>query len=134
MSYVLDTNTCIYYLNGRHPSVRTRLLSLRPAEIVVPTIVKAELIYGAHKSNRSSENLRLVRQFLQPFALRDFGDLACERYGELRALLERAGSPIGPNDLVVAATVLADPDSTLVTHNTAEFGRVPGLKIEDWVE
>ena len=129
--FYLDTNTCIYYLNGTFPLLQRRLLAHRPAEILVPSIVKAELIYGALKSRRREENLDTVRRFLQPFTVATFGDEESEHYVEIRAELERAGMPIGSNDLVIAATVRSQ-QGTLVTHNTQEFSRVPELAIEDW--
>lgn len=133
MTYFLDTNTCIYFLTGRFGSVRRRLLSRRPAEIVIPSLVKGELLYGARKSVRSEENLRIVRQFLQPYAAAEFGDNEAEHYSEIRSALEQLGTPIGTNDLIIASVVLSN-DGTLVTHNTREFQRVSGLKVEDWVE
>lgn len=129
--FYLDTNTCIYYLNGTFPLLQQKLLAHRPAEITVPSIVKAELLYGAFKSQRREENLDSVRRFLQPFAVATFGDPEAEHYSQIRADLEKAGTPIGPNDLIVAATVRAQ-QGTIVTHNVSEFSRVTELTIEDW--
>ena len=131
MTYLLDTNTCIDYLKGVSPAVRRHVLAMRPTEIGVPALVKAELLYGAYKSDRLEENLRVLRQFLQPFSLVGFGSIEADHYADIRAGLERLGTPIGPNDLVISATARAC-ECTLVTHNTSEFGRVPGLAVEDW--
>ena len=96
MTYLLDTNTCIRYLNGRAPKVLQRL-----------------------------------QAFLGAFQSLPFDDAAAEAYGRLRAELARRGTPIGPNDLMIAAIALVH-DLTLVTHNTAEFSRVSDLRFEDW--
>lgn len=130
--YFLDTNSCIYFLNGQYPELRQRLLSHRPAEIAVPAIVKAELLYGANKSARVEQNTSVVLQFLQPFAVVGFGDAEADYYAQLRADLERVGTPIGPNDMIIASVVLAN-EGVLVTHNVGEFSRVPELVVEDWV-
>ena len=131
MTYLLDTNTCIRYLNGRAPNVLPRLQALPPAEIRVCAIVKAEMYYGAMKSIDPADTLARQRMFLDAFESLPFDDQSAEAYGRLRAELARRGTPIGPNDLMIAAIALAY-DLTLVTHNTAEFARVPGLRLEDW--
>ena len=131
MTYLLDTNTCIRYLNGRAPNVLQRLQALPPAEVRVCAIVKAEMYYGAMKSIDPAYTLAQQRIFLDAFESLSFDDQSAEAYGRLRAELARRGTPIGPNDLLIAAIVLAH-DLTLVTHNTTEFSRVPGLHLEDW--
>ena len=131
MTYLLDTNTCIRYLNGRAPNVLQRLQALPPAEVRVCAIVKAEMYYGAMKSADPFNTLAQQKVFLDAFESLPFDDAAAEAYGRLRAELARRGTPIGPNDLMIAAIALAH-DLTLVTHNTAEFSRVPGLRLEDW--
>ena len=117
MSYLLDTNTCIQYLNGRSESVRRHVASRRPGEIVLCSVVKAELLYGAMKSTNVERNLRRVRGFVNRFASLSFDDPAAEAYGRIRSQLERMGTPIGPKDLLIAAIALANRVS-LVTHNT----------------
>ncbi|MCG8481482.1 MAG: PIN domain-containing protein [Spirochaetales bacterium] len=129
--YYLDTNTCIYYLNNRFPELRKRLLSHRPADRAVPALVKAELLYGALKSRRRDENVEIVRQFLRPFDVVKFGDVTVEHYAEIRDVMERIDTPIGGNDMVIAA-IVRFREGTLVTHNTSEFRRVPNLGVEDW--
>jgi tRNA(fMet)-specific endonuclease VapC len=125
--YLLDTNVCIRYLNGRSLSVRERLQSTDVEDIVVCSVVKAELFYGAMKSNNPSRTLSNQQQFLNLFASFPFDDEAAVVYGRLRATLAAQGS----NDLQIASIALVH-DLTLVTHNTGEFVRVPSLRLEDW--
>ena len=129
--YLLDTNSCILALNRRSPALVAHLRRRRPAEIGISTVVKAELYFGARKSQRITQNLELLARFLAPYVSIPFDDLCAEHYGVIRADLERAGRPIGPNDLLIAATARAE-DLTLVTTKTREFSRVPGLRLEDW--
>ena len=131
MTYLLDTNTCIALLNNRPVRVAEQLAGLRPSEVFLCQIVKAELYYGAYKSERAAENLPLLQQFCQQFQTLPFTDSAVEVYGQIRADLARQGLPIGPNDFIIAAIALAH-DVTLVTHNTREFERLSGLKLADW--
>lgn len=131
MTYLLDTNTCIKYLNGRSENIRLNLESRNSAAIVLCSIVKAELFYGAMKSQNPEKTLPKLNQFLERFLSLSFDDDASKAYGEIRAKLERIGTPIGPNDLLIAAIALSN-NVTLVTNNTREFGRVEGLALEDW--
>jgi tRNA(fMet)-specific endonuclease VapC len=131
MTYLLDTNFCIQYLNGRSENVRRRLESERSENIVLCSVVKAELLFGAVKSTRPTENLDRLRFFFRRFSSLPFDDMAAETYGEIRARLERAGRLIGSNDLLIAAIALSQ-GVTLVTNNTREFRRVDGLRLEDW--
>ncbi|MES1240340.1 MAG: type II toxin-antitoxin system VapC family toxin [Acidobacteriota bacterium] len=131
MTYLLDTNTCIRYLNGTSETIRSRLEACNPEEVVLCSIVKAELVYGALKSGNPDKNLERLRNFTDRFASLPFDDGAAEVYGRVRARLERRGTPIGPNDLLIAAISLAHR-MTLVTHNVDEFSRVEDLHYEDW--
>ncbi len=131
MTYLLDTNTCIRYLNGRAPRVLQQLQSLPPDEVRVCAVVKAEMYFGAMKSLDPVHTLAQQRAFLDAFESLPFDDAAAEAYGRIRAELTRRGTPIGPNDLMIAAIALAY-DLILVTHNTAEFSRVSDLRLEDW--
>ena len=131
MMYLLDTNTCIKYLNGRSENIRLNLESRNSVDIVLCSIVKAELYYGAMKSQNPEKTLTKLNQFLERFISLPFDDDASKAYGEIRSKLERKGTPIGPNDLLIAATALAN-NVTLVTNNTREFRRVEGLELEDW--
>jgi tRNA(fMet)-specific endonuclease VapC len=129
--YLLDTNTCIGYLNGTAVSVLSRMRVTPVREIMVCSVVKAELFYGAMKSTNPAQVLAAQKKFLDQFASLPFDDRAADEYGRIRAHLARHGTPIGPNDLLIAAIALSN-NATLVTHNTAEFNRVPGLTITDW--
>ncbi len=129
--YLLDTNACIRLLNGRAPNVVRRLQQHSPTDVALCSVVKAELIYGAHRSNRVAENLRLLERFFAPFASLPFDDQCADAYGRIRSDLEHAGMPIGPNDTMIAAIAVAH-DLTLVTANTREFERVIGLAFENW--
>lgn len=129
--YLLDTNACIRILNNTSPALISRLRQHRPSEVHLCSVVKGELLYGARKSARPAQNLRLLREFFEPFPSMPFDDLCAEHYGTIRSDLHRSGTPIGPHDLMIAATALAK-DLVLVTHNVGEFSRVVGLRLEDW--
>jgi tRNA(fMet)-specific endonuclease VapC len=131
--YLLDTNTCIVYLNRPTSRVRQQLESRLPQDIAVCSIVKAELFYGAMRSNNPERTLALQQTFLNPFVSLPFDDAAAIIYGQLRAELAIRGTPIGPYDLQIAAIALTY-NLILVTHNTREFRRVNGLQLEDWEE
>ena len=131
MKYFLDSNICVSFLKASFPSLRQRLLSHRPAEIAIPSLVKAGLLYGALKSQKSTQNEQAVREFLVPYSVVAFGDLEAGHYAQIRATLERSGTPIGPNDMIIAAIARAN-EGILVTHNVSEFSRVPDLSLEDW--
>jgi tRNA(fMet)-specific endonuclease VapC len=129
--YLLDTNACIAVLNGSSQPLIARLQSHNPGDILLCSIVKAELIYGAYYSSRAADNLRLLDRFFEPFISLPFDDACCDAYSRIRSDLAREGTPIGPNDLLIAATAVAN-DVTLVTANSTEFGRVAGLQIDNW--
>jgi len=131
VSYLLDTNACIRILTGSSERLVERLRAHDPREIKLCSIVKAELISGSRKSARVADNLRRLADFFAPFESYPFDDACADHYGVIRSDLERQGTPIGPNDLLIAATALAN-GATLVTHDQAEFGRVPKLRLEDW--
>lgn len=133
MRYLLDTNVCVVYLNGRSSSLRDRLLATPTEDIVVCSVVKAELFYGAFRSNNPQRTLERQQAFLSQFISLPFQDEAALLAGRIRAKLANAGMPIGSYDLQIAAIALAN-NLTLVTHNIREFERVEGLQIEDWEE
>ena len=133
MKFLLDTNVCIQFLNGRSESVRQQLIRRQPDDIMLCSIVKAELRFGVAKSNNPLQSLNKITPFLERFASLPFDDNAAVVYATIRADLERIGLPIGPNDLLIAAIAIAN-QLVLVTHNAREFGRVRGLKTEDWEE
>lgn len=131
MMYLLDTNICIYAINGRHPSLTKNLLTIPPDEIAVSSITVGELEYGAAKSHWGDRTRHTMYAFLSNFTVIPFDneDAAC--FGNLRAALAQAGTPIGAYDVMIAAQGLTK-GLTVVTHNTGEFSRVPGLKLADW--
>jgi tRNA(fMet)-specific endonuclease VapC len=131
--YLLDTNVCIGYLNGRSRRILERILSRTPDDIVVCSVVKAELRFGAERSNNPQDAFARIEEFLDPYRSLPFDDECATAYGRIRARLARAGLPIGPNDLLIAATAVAF-GAILVTHNTREFRGVDGLTCEDWEE
>jgi tRNA(fMet)-specific endonuclease VapC len=128
---LLDTNTCIRILNGASRPVIARLRAVSLAEVRLSAVVKAELLYGARRSDRRAENLRLLARFFDTIISLPFDDRCAAEYGLLRDELDREGMPIGPNDLLIAATARAH-DCVLVTHDVREFSRVPGLRYEEW--
>ena len=131
MKYLLDTNTCIRYLNGRSEKIKQNMAAVSQQDIALCSVVKAELFYGAMKSLHPENNLARQRKFTDSFVSITFDDNAAEVYGQIRAQLEKAGTPIGPNDLLIAAIALAN-NLTLVTHKTREFSRIAILPCEDW--
>ncbi len=100
-------------------------------DVALCSVVKAELLYGAARSQQPERNQAQLQRFFAGFPSLSFDDQAAAAYGTLRAALEASGTLIGPNDLMIAAIALAS-GLVLVTHTTAEFSRVPALKIEDW--
>ncbi|MEI2625371.1 MAG: type II toxin-antitoxin system VapC family toxin [Giesbergeria sp.] len=128
---LLDTNICIYVINMRPPQVLARFREYRLGEIGICSVVAAELAYGVAKS-RSARNRSALEMFLAPLEVLPFDQAAVWAYGDLRASLEREGQPIGALDTMIAAHALS-VDAPLVTHNTREFARVPGLRLENWV-
>ena len=132
MKVFLDTNICIYFLQGRKPQLKSKFQFFKPSDIKIPSIVKAELLLGAEKSEKREYNLVRINEFLFPFAIVPFDTQAAEEYAVIRSVLEKKGMTIGANDYIIAATVLAH-NGLLVTNNTGEFQRVPRLKFDDWI-
>ena len=130
MHYLLDTNICIYAIKHRPPRVIERLRAHEADGLGISSISVAELFFGAAKSG-SARNLAALRHFLEPLEIADCDVAAAEIYGEVRLSLERAGTPIGPLDTQIAAHSLS-LGAVLVTNNTREFERVPGLMLENW--
>lgn len=127
---VLDTNPCIQVLRGRDSAVIETYRATLPDLIFLPSIVVAELLLGARKSQRPSAGAE-VELFVSAHEILPFGESEAQSYADIRAYLETNGQKIGANDLLVAATAIVHK-ATLVTHNTGEFNRVPGLRILDW--
>lgn len=131
MIYFLDTNICVYFLKGLYPVLLEIIQNTNPNNIKIPSIVKAELLYGAEKSQHKTKNIVSINRFLEPFEIVDFDDESSIAYSKIRAAMELKGSVIGPNDYIIAATVLAR-GGILVTNNVKEFKKVKNLKIENW--
>ena len=131
MIYLLDTNVCARYLNGKSLAIRQRLRSTNLADIAVCSVVKGELFYGAMKSNNFEKTLHRQQEFLKLFVSLPFDDDASFIYGRIRAELSAKGIIIGANDLQIAAIAMVN-NLILVTHNVREFSRVNGLRFEDW--
>ena len=131
---VLDSNSISYYFRG-DPAVVPRLQALRPAELGVPTIVEYELRFGLHRlpTEVSTPRLSALAQLLRPMQMLPFDSECAAIAARLRADLEPLGTPIGPHDTLIAATVLRH-QATLVTRNVREFARVPGLQWVNWHE
>ncbi|MEK7271192.1 MAG: type II toxin-antitoxin system VapC family toxin [Planctomycetota bacterium] len=132
MRYLLDTNICIYLINRRPASIRERFERVAVGDIAISAVTASELRYGAEKSARREQNLQALGKFLLPLPVLPYDAAAVEHYGRIRARLERAGTPIGGMDLMIAAHALA-LGAVLVTHNVSEFRRVPDLSVEDWI-
>ncbi|MFH2029849.1 MAG: type II toxin-antitoxin system VapC family toxin [Bacteroidota bacterium] len=132
MIIFFDTNTCIYFLKGLYPKLVKKIQKCDPSQIKIPSIVKAELMLGALKSKQREKNLQIVEGFLVPFEIVPFDDSAAEKYAHIRAGLELSGNIIGPNDLIIASTVLSR-NGKLITNNIKEFARIPNLKLDTWI-
>lgn len=132
MSYLLDTNTCIYIMRQTSPKILERFRRENPVDLAISSITVSELKFGMEKSSRVKENLAALDKFLQPFQVFDFDIRAAAIYGKIRFELERKGTPIGPLDTLIAAHALSLND-VLVTNNLKGFKRVPKLRLENWV-
>lgn len=130
MRYLVDTNAWIHYLKHAGSAVEARLRRTLADEVVVCSVVWAELLHGARKYEKRDERVARIERTLGPFRSLPFDDPAARRYAEIRDTLETRGEVIGPHDLLIAAIALYH-NLTLVTNNH-EFQRVPGLNIEDW--
>ena len=128
--FLLDTNIWIALARGED-ALRMRLAKLKPSQIFCCSVVRAELMFGARKSRQVDRNLDGFFHLLQPFQSLPFDDDAAGHYGLIRAVLEKAGTPIGANDLLIASIAL-QRDLVLVTRNQRQFARVPGLRTEEW--
>lgn len=131
--YMLDTNICIYALSERSPSISNRVRDLAVGEAVVSVIVQGELVHGAQKSDRKDAALLRLNALLHIVPAVALTADAADAYGEIRAELEKLGTPIGNNGLWIAAHARA-AGLILVTNNEREFKRVRGLKVQNWVK
>jgi len=131
MGYLLDTNVCIEILRGRNLALKMCLATRSLNELVLCSVVWAELQCGARLAQNPQQELTRLQDAFGDWPRLPFDDSAAEAYGVIRARLQRAGRLIGGNDLLIAAIAQTN-DLTLVTHNTSEFTRVPTLPVEDW--
>lgn len=130
---MLDTNICIYIIKRKPQKVLDHLLKYTPGEVAVSSITAAELQYGVEKSSMPDKNRLALSKFLHAFVIVPFDEKATQEYGKIRASLESKGTPIGPNDMLIAASAQS-LGCVLVTNNLKEFARVPTLRIENWVD
>jgi tRNA(fMet)-specific endonuclease VapC len=132
MTYLLDTNTCIYIINKKPASAIRKIQTRQPEQVAISSITIAELEYGVARSQQPERNRVALLGFLMPFTILDFDHEAATFYGIIRSSLEKVGKPIGPMDLLLAAQARAR-NMVLVTNNLREFKRVEGLRVENWV-
>jgi tRNA(fMet)-specific endonuclease VapC len=132
LKYLLDTDTCIYALK-QNAAVLGRMLSRSRADVAVSVITEAELRTGAAKSSSPVKTMRLVENFLRPLTIVELTSSDAASYANVRAKLERAGTPIGPFDTLIAAQAVGRK-LILVSNNEREFGRVSGLRLENWAQ
>jgi tRNA(fMet)-specific endonuclease VapC len=131
--FLLDTDTCIYLLNRRpgYDVILDHVEGKSYGDVAVSSITFAELMYGIAKSRFQRQNQRAARLFFAHFPTLPFDQAAAEAYGQIRARLETRDSPIGPLDTLIAAHAVS-VGAVVVTNNTKEFSRVPGLGVENW--
>ena len=132
MKYMFDTNICIYLIRKKPVQVIKRLQNTNISEIGISVITLSELEYGVAKSSNKTQNRMALAEFLAPFEIVPFAESAAAEYGEIRAFLEKKGTPIGAYDMMIAAHALS-LNLTLVTNNIREFERIPKLQFENWV-
>ena len=128
--FMLDTNICIYLIKGKYPAIEKTLYTKVPTDVCLSSITVAELYAGVNKSQAAEKAIAALESFLAAFDVLDFDFEAAVVYGELRATLEKIGTPIGPQDLFIAAHALSQ-NLVLVTHDN-DFQKVKNLKTEDW--
>jgi tRNA(fMet)-specific endonuclease VapC len=131
MRYLLDTNICIYLRKDQSPKLKQKFYLAGINNLYISSITVAELEFGVAKSSQSEKNAEVLEKFLSELKAIDFDIAAAREYGRIRALLEKNGTPIGSNDILIASTAISR-DFILVTNNEREFSRVDRLKIENW--
>ena len=132
MRFMLDTDTCIALIKRKPAPILRQLTALPPGEAGLSAVTLAELRYGVAKSSDRDKNGQALDEFLLPLEIADFDEPAAEIYGQVRAALERAGTPIGPLDTQIGSHALS-LGASLVSHNAREFRRIPGLSVVDWL-
>jgi len=129
--FMLDTDICIYVMRERSQPLRERFRQ-SSGEMCISALTLAELLYGAEKSVRRDHNLRILEEFSSRLETLDFGAKAAAHFGQLRAELERAGTPAGAYDMLIGAHARSE-GLIVVTNNRREYDRMPGLRVENWV-
>lgn len=131
MKVMLDTNICIYIIKQQPPTVLERFMEYQVGDIGLSSITLSELRYGVAKSLHREKNAEALNEFIIPLEIAAYDEAAALAYGDIRATLEKAGTPIGSMDMLIAAHAMSQ-GLTLVTNNTREFSRVAGLNLADW--
>ncbi|TPE55311.1 tRNA(fMet)-specific endonuclease VapC [Maribrevibacterium harenarium] len=131
LKYMLDTNIVIYVIK-RRPIEALRVFNLHAGQMCISSITLAELLHGVEKSSKPEHNLQQVEDFVSRLEVLEYSQKAAAHYGEIRAELERKGTPIGVNDLHIAGHARSE-SLILVTNNTREFERVTALRLENWI-
>jgi tRNA(fMet)-specific endonuclease VapC len=132
LQYMLDTNICIYVIKNYPPKLRERF-NLLAEQLCISSVTLAELHYGAEKSARRLENLQAIEQFCARLEVQAFPAKAASHFGQIRADVERLGKPVGPLDMLIGAHARAE-SLIVVTNNEREFQRLPGVRVENWVD
>jgi tRNA(fMet)-specific endonuclease VapC len=132
MKLMLDTNICIYIIKQQPVAVLKRFLEYQLGDIGISSITLSELRYGVAKSTYQEKNAKALDEFIIPLEVLSFDEEAAHVYGNIRAALEKAGTPIGAMDLLIAAHAVS-LGIPLVTNNTREFTRIPSLTVVDWI-
>jgi tRNA(fMet)-specific endonuclease VapC len=132
LQFMLDTNICIYLVK-RRPSRLLERFNRHSGQIAVSTITVSELYFGAEKSGRQAENFAALELFFSGLAILPFPKDTALHFAQIRVALQKAGTPIGPYDMLIGAQARAE-GLVLVTKNEREFRRIPGLHVENWIE
>jgi len=133
MKFLIDTNICIYLMNKRPPDLIGKFKEIEVGMIGISSITVSELQYGVSKSNFKKQNLTRLEEFLTPFAILPYDQMAAKHCGGIRSKLEKQGRIIGPLDMLIAAHAISR-GLTLVTNNEKEFKRIKSLKVENWTK
>ncbi len=131
MNYLIDTNICIYIINRHPPGVIQRFKNYEIGQIAISSITVSELNYGVAKSQNKKQNAKRLEEFLTPFNILPYDEVASRYYGIIRSELESQGKVIGPLDMLIAAHAISE-NLTLVTNNEKKFQRIKSLKVENW--
>ena len=131
MKYLFDTDICIYIIKKKPTRLLHKLTQMNISDVGISSITLSELEYGVEKSKSPQKNRIALLEFLSPIEIYDYDDLAAQKYGIIRAELEKKGTIIGSLDMLIAAHAIS-LNLILITNNENEFKRVPGLKTENW--